>query len=108
MKAVLSRFALSIRDGFALFWLAPLIAALIVVPEFVQHIAEIRIGMFESKEAFTALADDPRRMFWGFLKIAGFLLAILATIRFGGHASSDKNGGACAKLPGRILLLPLS
>lgn len=77
----------TLRDGIRIWWLAPLIPALVVVPEFVQHVAEIRIGMFDSKEAFRLLADDPRRMIWGILKLAGLLLAILATVRFWGAQS---------------------
>ncbi len=84
MPAVLARFARTIRDGVSLFWLAPALVALIIIPEFLQHVAEIRIGMFESKDAFRTLANDPRRMVFGYLKIAGFLLAILAAVRFWG------------------------
>lgn len=84
MPAIVSRFIETIRDGFRLFWLAPAIIALVAIPEFVQHIAEIQIGMFESREAFRAMSDDPRRLVWGVLKIAGLLLAILAAIRFWG------------------------
>lgn len=68
--------------GISLFWLAPLVLALAVIPEFIQHVVEIRLGMFDSREAFRALADDPARMAFGFAKIAGLLLAILATPRF--------------------------
>lgn len=84
MRATFSRLVQSLRDGVSLFWLAPVIVALIVIPEFIQHVAEIRIGMFDSKDAFRSLADDPRRMVWGYLKIAGLLLAILAATRFWG------------------------
>ncbi|MGB7408793.1 MAG: hypothetical protein WA908_09820, partial [Pontixanthobacter sp.] len=68
--------------GFRLFWLAPLIVAIVVVPEFIQHIAEIRIGMFESEAAFNRLAADPRRMIWGYFKIAGLILCIMAASRY--------------------------
>lgn len=84
MRAVFSRFVDVLRDGVSMLWIAPVIAAIIIIPEFIQHIAEIRIGMFESKDAFNSLADDPRRMVWGYLKIAGLLIGILASVRFWG------------------------
>ncbi|RXD05469.1 hypothetical protein EQZ23_10405 [Sphingomonas sp. UV9] len=61
---------------------APLILAIAVVPEFLQHIAEIHLGMFDSVDRFRALADDPLRWNFGYVKVAGFLIAILATARF--------------------------
>lgn len=84
MRATFARLFQTLRDGVSLFWLAPVIVALSVVPEFIQHVTEIRIGMFDSREAFNSLADDPRRMVWGYLKIAGLFLAILAATRFWG------------------------
>lgn len=72
------------RDGLSLLWLAPLIPLLAIVPEFVQHIAEVRLGMFDSREAFIALAQDPARMIFGYAKIAGLVLAMLAAARFNG------------------------
>lgn len=84
MRSVFSRFAGVLRDGVRIWWLAPLIPLLIVVPEFAQHVAEIWLGMFEGLEGARAAADDPTRWAFGYLKIAGLLLAILATIRFWG------------------------
>jgi hypothetical protein len=72
--------------GVSLFWIAPLIPALVVIPEFLQHIVEIRLGMFESGDAFSASADAPVRWAFGYAKIAGLILATLAAARFwGGH-----------------------
>ena len=68
--------------GLKLFWLAPAVLALVVVPEFAQHVVEIRLGMFESEEAFRALSNDPTRWAFGYAKIAGLVLAILASARF--------------------------
>lgn len=70
------------RRGFALFALAPLAVALVVVPEFVQHVVEIRIGMFDSREAARALADDLTRWAFGYAKLAGLVLAFAAAARF--------------------------
>lgn len=68
--------------GVRLFWAAPAALALVIVPEFIQHVIEIRLGMFESREAFAALAANPQRMLFGYFKIAGLALAFLATARF--------------------------
>lgn len=84
IKAFFLRFADVLRDGIAIFWLAPIIPAIIMLPEFIQHIAEIRLGMFESEAAFKALASSSDRMVWGYLKIAGLLLSLLAAVRFWG------------------------
>ncbi|MBY6129724.1 hypothetical protein KUW15_13465 [Qipengyuania aquimaris] len=70
--------------GTSLFWLAPIIPLIAIVPEFVQHVAEIRMGMFESREAFSALANDETRWMFGFAKIAGLFIAILAASRYWG------------------------
>lgn len=90
MWSLLDRFGSVLRDGFRIWWLAPLIPALVVVPEAIQHIVEIRIGMFDSPAASASLADDQRRMVWGYAKVAGLLLAILATARFWGAHSRDR------------------
>lgn len=84
MVAVFRRFLEALRNAPRLVWLAPIIPALVVVPEFLQHFAEISIGMFDSKSQFVQLSDDPRRMVWGYLKLAGLVAALLATIRFWG------------------------
>lgn len=61
---------------------APIIAAVAILPEFAQHAAEIKLGMFESKEAFAALNNDPTRWAFGYAKIAGLVFAMLLTARF--------------------------
>lgn len=61
---------------------APLILAVAVIPELVQHVVEIKLGMFASREAFKALANDQMRWAFGYVKVAGFLFAILMTARF--------------------------
>lgn len=68
--------------GFSLLWKAPLVLALVIVTEFIQHVAEIQLGMFAGKDAFRALAADPTRMVFGYVKIAGLLLTFLAAARF--------------------------
>lgn len=61
---------------------APLIAAIAIVPEAAQHVAEIKLGMFQSIEVFRALSNDPTRWAFGYVKIAGFMIAMLAYARF--------------------------
>ena len=68
--------------GLKLFVLAPLALALVILPEFLQHIVEIRLGMFDSRAAFKAHQLDAARMAFGYAKIAGLLLAFLASARF--------------------------
>jgi hypothetical protein len=98
--------------GFRLFWLAPAVLALVVVPEAVQHVVEIRLGMFESKEAFRALQFDPTRMAVGYVKSAGVFLTILAAARFwwtrsAGGAWYDPRGIAWGRLLVGFLLFGL-
>jgi len=60
----------------------PLLTAIAVLPEAAQHIVEIKLGMFDSREAFRALANDPTRWAFGYVKLAGFWIAILGFARF--------------------------
>lgn len=68
--------------GISLLWKAPLVLALVVVPEFLQHVAEIRLGMFDSKAQAIAVANDPTRWAFGYVKVAGLVLTFLAAARF--------------------------
>lgn len=101
-------FVAVLRDGFRIWWLVPLIPLLVVIPEAIQHVAEIRIGMFDSIEQARAVADDPRRMNWGYLKIAGLVLAILATVRFWGAAARGERWWDLRGLAWRPLALGLA
>lgn len=44
------------RGSMVLFTAAPLIVAIAAIPEFLQHVVEINIGMFDSRAAAHALA----------------------------------------------------
>ena len=68
--------------GISLLWKAPLVLALVVVPEFLQHVAEIQLGMFASKARAIAVANDPTRWAFGYVKVAGLVLTFLAAARF--------------------------
>ena len=76
--------------GISLLWLAPGILALVVIPEFAQHVAEIRLGMFDSTEAFRAHQLDASRMAFGYAKVAGLLAAMLAAARYWMIRGSDR------------------
>lgn len=65
------------RGSAALWRLALWIPLVAVIPEFLQHVAEINLGMFDSREAFRALSASPERMSWGYFKVAGLLAAWL-------------------------------
>jgi hypothetical protein len=78
------------RKGFGLILAAPAVAAIAVVPEFAQHVAEIELGMFLSREAFVALSADPTRMAFGMVKVAGLILCMLAAARYWAFEGSLK------------------
>lgn len=70
------------RLGFRAWWLAPLIVAIVVLPELLQHVVEIRLGMFQSLERFQVLSQHPTRWAFGYVKLAGTVIGILAIARF--------------------------
>ena len=74
--------ALLYPRGVSMFWLAPAVLALVVIPEFAQHVVEIRLGMFESSEAARTIQNDPTRWAFGYVKVAGLVLTFLAAARF--------------------------
>ena len=70
------------RCGISMLWVAPAVLALVVVPEFLQHVAEINLGMFDNRESARAAAEHPLRWAFGYAKIAGLVLTFLAAARF--------------------------
>lgn len=68
--------------GVSLFWIGPIVVALVVLPEFAQHVAEIHLGMFDSRDIARGVANDPLRWAFGYAKIAGLVLAFIASARF--------------------------
>lgn len=72
----------SFRLGGLMVRRAPLILAIAAVPELAQHVVEIKLGMFESLAMFRAHGADSLRMAFGYVKVAGFVIAILASARF--------------------------
>lgn len=98
-------FGLSLRDALQVFRLAPLALLLVMVPEFVQHAAEIGLGMFASDEAFRTLAQDPTRWAYGTAKLVGLPLAVLFTARFWANRASGRPGRSLAAIAWRPLAL---
>lgn len=82
MREFGSRLIAVIRDGFRIWWLAPLIPLVAALPEFAQHVAEIQLGMFDSREAAQAIGNSDTRWAFGYVKLAGYFVAILLAIRF--------------------------
>lgn len=70
------------RRGGKAITLIPALLAIAAIPEFAQHVAEIHLGMFAGGDAFRAHGNDPLRWAFGYVKVAGFLIAILTTARF--------------------------
>jgi len=79
------------RRGFALFLLAPVIIAIVAIPEFIQHVAEINLGMFDNIETARALANGAERWAFGYAKLAGLAIGMFAAARFWG--TRDSAGG---------------
>ena len=52
----------------------PLVAAVPLVAEFVQHVVEMRIGMYASPDAAEATADNAQRLNFGFAKVIALSL----------------------------------
>jgi hypothetical protein len=55
---------------------------LVVIPEFIQHCVEIKIGFFTDRQTAHALSADPVRMLFGYAKVAGLIAAMLAAAAF--------------------------
>lgn len=70
------------RAGLSMPVAAPAVFAIALLPEAAQHVAEIQLGMFASKEAFMADAGNSTRMAFGAVKVAGLFLCIFAAARF--------------------------
>lgn len=82
LRTVLSAIGEYFTRGVSLFRVGPIVVALVVLPEFAQHIAEIHLGMFDSRAAAQAAANDPLRWAFGYAKIAGLTLTFFAAARF--------------------------
>jgi hypothetical protein len=82
IRALANAIADYFRRGVGLFWIGPAVVALVVLPEFAQHVAEIQLGMFDGLDAAKAAGDAPLRWAFGYVKIAGLVLTFIAAARF--------------------------
>ena len=87
----------SVRAMKALPWLF----AAIVLWEFAQHVVEVRIGMFASKDAARAVGDHGARMAFGWIKMISIYVGMFFVIRhFAGQRDGrrlDPNGQAAKR-----------
>jgi len=60
----------------------PLLALVPVIFELLQHVVEVRIGMYDSLEAAKAVEQDPLRVGFGLLKVAALTLPGYWIVRF--------------------------
>lgn len=73
--------------GFALAF--PLIFLIPPAVEFIQHVIEWRLGLFDSLQQFEALANNPFRLGFGYVKLAALLVVGLWISRYL-HAGGDR------------------
>lgn len=60
----------------------PLVAAIPLIAEFIQHVVEMRIGMYASVEAAQAAESHPDRLLFGFFKTVALGLPAYFLIRW--------------------------
>lgn len=70
------------RESLAFLFACPLLALIPVAFEMLQHVVEVRIGMYDSPEAAVATESHPLRMGFGFLKVAALTLPFYWATRF--------------------------
>ncbi len=100
-------FLRSVGDGLRIFALAPLVPLLAIVPEFGQHVIEVRLGMFASASAFKDHAFDPLRWQFASVKLVGLALAVFFAARFWANRDSGARGWSLAGIAWRPLALGL-
>lgn len=66
----------------AFLFACPLVAAVPMIAELIQHIVEAQIGMYDSVEAAQALELDPRRMGFGYVKMFALMLSVYWATRY--------------------------
>jgi hypothetical protein len=90
----------------------PLLFAVPVVVEFIQHVIEIRIGMYDSIAAAQAVEADGARLGWGVVKTLSLTLAGYWVARFlllpGGAAVARRLDPLAARLYFRVMLWGLA
>lgn len=99
--------------GFRFMAAFPLIFLIPPLVEFIQHVIEWRIGMFDSLQQADALANHPARLGFGYVKSAALLIVGLWICRFI-HSGGDRRitrdisaGSVAAFIPVIIVSLAL-
>ena len=89
----------------------PLLFAVPVAVEFVQHVIEMRIGMYDGFAAAQAVEMHPARMGWGLIKTLSLVAALYWTARFlilpGGAARAGRLEPAAVRLFALVMLWSL-
>jgi hypothetical protein len=70
------------RESLAFVVACPLLALVPVLFELIQHIVEVRIGMYDSPELAVATEDHPLRMTFGLLKIMALTVPFYWATRY--------------------------
>lgn len=90
----------------------PLLFAVPVAAEFIQHVIEMRIGMYDGWEAAKAVEADGARMAWGVVKTLALTLASYWVARFlllpGGAAAARRWDARAAGLYLWVVLFGLA
>jgi hypothetical protein len=90
----------------------PLLFAVPVVAEFVQHVIEMRIGMYDSLAAAQAVEANGARMAWGVVKTLALALAGYWVARFlvlpGGGAAAARRDPVAVRLYAWVVLFGLA
>lgn len=94
------------RDWLDLLRYAPPVLALAFAGELTQHIAEISMGMFASRDAFVALQGSALRMGFGLTKVAALLVAVAWGARWLAHRNSAERPELDGPIDWSRLLLP--
>ena len=90
--------------GFALAF--PLVFLIAPVVEFLQHVIEWRIGMFDSLEQADALAHHPARINFGYVKLVSLMVGGLWISRYI-HSGGDRRKTAAVSLASIAAFVPV-
>lgn len=72
----------SFRGGTVILIACPLLALVPVIFEILQHVVEVRIGMYDSLAAAKATENHPLRMAFGVLKVTSLVLPVYWVARY--------------------------
>lgn len=81
------------HDWLAILRHAPLILGIAFAGEAIQHVAEIAMGMFASREAFRSLQGSELRLCFGVLKISALLIALGLSARWLARHNREERPG---------------